>query len=74
MKSKTNKLIGPQIVVWLLFTILYALPLALLAHYLPEGLVLGALSLLIVVTVLHAKAHGFWSAVRLFFKEFIRGF
>ena len=74
MKSKTNKLIGPQIVVWLLFTILYALPLALVAHYLPEVLVLGALSLLIVVTVLHAKTHGFWSAVRLFFKEFIRGF
>jgi hypothetical protein len=73
MKSKTNKLIGPQIVVWLLFTILFAVPLALLAHYLPGVLVLVCIALLIVVTVLHAKEKGLWSGVRLFFKEFLFG-
>jgi hypothetical protein len=73
MKSKTNKLIGHQIVAWLLLTILFLVPLGLLAHYLPEVLAAGFLVLLIVATVLHAKTKGFWSGVRLFFKEILFG-
>ncbi|RBP47564.1 hypothetical protein DES53_101361 [Roseimicrobium gellanilyticum] len=73
MKTRTNKLIGPQVAAWLLLTILLLVPVAFLAYFFPWVLGLIFVSGLIVGTVLHAKEKGSWSAVRLFFKEIIWG-
>lgn len=72
MKSKTNKLIGPQIVVWLL-TLLCLVPLCLLVYHFPWMVGLFFVSCLIVATVLHTRANGFWSGAWFFFKSVLFG-
>ena len=70
--NKTNKLLRLRLLGWLMVVLMLA-GAVLLAVYVPGVLVVMFLSLLIVATVLHSKSKGFWSGMRLFFKEIIWG-